>query len=129
MDPQIAPDAPWLPNAQNFQDVDLSDDEDDFYFMDSEKQQEEKTNKRAKKFNELKENYSVSAEPFAFQAVQKLDIFNNAGTGKMICRLEKVNGGPVFKTSPFRHNFALICRHIVLFKSYVVLGNALQTLL
>ena len=82
VDPEIAPDAPWLPNAQNFQDVDLSDDEDDFYFMDSEKQQEAKTKKRAKKLNELKENYSVSAEPFAFQAVQKMNIFNNTGTGK-----------------------------------------------
>lgn len=75
-DPQLAPDAPWLPNAQNFQDVDLSDDEDDFYFMDSEKQLEQKTKKRAKKLNELKENYMVSAEAFAFQALHKFNIFN-----------------------------------------------------
>lgn len=66
--PEPVPDAAWVADSNVHQDLDLSDDEDEFYYLDSEQQKEVKAKKRAKKLKKLREKYFLTSIPFSYQA-------------------------------------------------------------
>ena len=57
----MLPDAPWNPDDQAFNELDLSDDEVTLYFHDSEKQKRVKNERRAKKLKKMKEEFPLSS--------------------------------------------------------------------
>ena len=57
--PTQLPDAPWNPDDQAFNELDISDDEVTLYFHDSEKQKKLKNERRAKKLKKMKEEFSL----------------------------------------------------------------------
>ena len=60
-EPDLLPDAPWNPDEQAFNDLDLSDDEVSLYFYDSEKQKKMKRERRDKKLKKLKQQFPLTS--------------------------------------------------------------------
>lgn len=77
--PEPVPDAAWVADSNVHQDLDLSDDEDEFYYLDSEQQKEVKAKKRAKKLKKLREKYFLTSIPFSYQASVESEVKDDEG--------------------------------------------------
>ena len=76
---ELVPDAPWTADINANQDLDLSDDEDSFFYMDSQDQKEAKAKKRAKKLKKLREGYFLTSVPLSYQALFENEIPEEEG--------------------------------------------------
>ncbi|XP_066929855.1 protein unc-80 homolog [Clytia hemisphaerica] len=67
-DPEQLPDAPWNPDEQAFNELDVSDDEVSLYFHDSEKQKKIKQERRLKKLKRMREDFPITSVPLNLDA-------------------------------------------------------------
>ena len=68
-DPELLPDAPWNPDGQAFNELDLSDDEVSLYFHDSEKQKKMKNERQQRKLKRMKEEFPLSSVSLPLNAL------------------------------------------------------------
>ena len=82
-DPELLPDAPWNPDEQAFNELDLSDDEVSLYFHDSEKQKKIKQERRLKKLKRMREDFPITSVPLNMDASVETWIAEEIVEGKV----------------------------------------------
>ena len=68
------PDCPWIPGTPFIGEAELSDEEEEFYFMDEEKKKEAKEQKKVKKLKELREKCALRSVSVLMKSITEEEV-------------------------------------------------------